>query len=342
MDRSAQYRMLQATALLTAIFLVTVSPAAGQVGDRDVADIFGGGEGAGNRFEADESDLEKSRYSLKEEGRTAEAEINWRNGLVRFTATALSDDLTNPEGLKMEARDYAYVKAREFLRGVIAGRKGIYERTGEQAGPARKQKVVVDVPPALVRGAKVLEETYDYVEHPEDRNRKMARSQATIALLLYNEDHPQNAILPKMLGDIRDSEEGSGFMIATPHGIVASSGPAPAFTGLIVDARGTGLRPVLAPAILVEGEESSQVHGTLRADREKVARLGIAGWSRSLEEARKRSDRIGDAPLVIKATGLSSERQSSVLVSRADSGKVLAADKAGGFLSQCRVVFVVD
>lgn len=88
-------------------------------------------------------------------------------------------------------------------------------------------------------------------------------------------------------------------------------------TGLVVDARKLGMMPVLAPRVL---DDSGQpLYGVETLSAEARRSTGVAGFFKSLEEARK-SSLVGAKPLVLEAARL----QGSDLLLGADAAKALA------------------
>lgn len=73
-------------------------------------------------------------------------------------------------------------------------------------------------------------------------------------------------------------------------------------TGVVVDARKTGLTPVLVPA-LVDATSGTRLYGLASLGVEVRKEAGVAGYFRTLEEARKEG-RVGAKPLVLEAAGL--------------------------------------
>ncbi|MFY0567256.1 hypothetical protein ACN28E_25940 [Archangium lansingense] len=88
-------------------------------------------------------------------------------------------------------------------------------------------------------------------------------------------------------------------------------------TGLVVDARKLGMTPVLAPRVL---DASGQpVYGVEALSAEARKSTGVAGFFKSVEEARK-SALVGAKPLVLEAVRL----QGSDLLLGPDAAKALA------------------
>ena len=110
-------------------------------------------------------------------------------------------------------------------------------------------------------------------------------------------------------------------------------------TGIIIDGTGLGLRPAMSPRILNQG--GSVVYGPGQYSRDYAAANGVAGYAKSLDQA-KNDTRVQGNPLIIRAASTSGSTSADVIISNADAGKLAVADGAGGLLKNCRVMFVLD
>jgi hypothetical protein len=123
-------------------------------------------------------------------------------------------------------------------------------------------------------------------------------------------------------------------------------GPAPAglkssvYTGLVIDARGLSVLPALAPRVLeADGKE---LYGSANVSREWAVKYGMAGYAKSVDGARGMKDRIGDNPAVVKAVRAEGAAKTDAVLSAEDVLAVKSAAQNLKFLSEARVVFVVD
>lgn len=120
----------------------------------------------------------------------------------------------------------------------------------------------------------------------------------------------------------------------TPPPVTPSSGRAVGnFTGLIVDCRGLGLRPVMSPVI--RNADGTPIYGYKNLDSKKVIHNGMAGYARDMADAR----RAGSNPLIVRAVALENHNGNPV-VSTADANRILIENRASGFLDNCAVVFI--
>lgn len=119
----------------------------------------------------------------------------------------------------------------------------------------------------------------------------------------------------------------------------SSAAPAPVgraiggFTGLIVDCRGLGLRPVMSPVI--RNETGAPIYGYKNLDSKKVIHSGMAGYVYDMSAA----TRAGSNPLIVKAIALEGHNGNPV-VSTADANRILIENGASHFLDNTNVVFV--
>jgi len=119
--------------------------------------------------------------------------------------------------------------------------------------------------------------------------------------------------------------------------------PAPKFrnfTGIIIDARGTGAVPALAPKIV--DENGKEIYGSAYVSRQWAVKWGMAGYAKTPEQASAHRDRIGDQPGMIKAIKATGASKCDLVISARDAAEIAAASKSMKFLSDCRVIVLVD
>jgi hypothetical protein len=107
-------------------------------------------------------------------------------------------------------------------------------------------------------------------------------------------------------------------------------------SGLIIDAIGQKVQPAIAPRIIDDA-------GAVVYAREMVAptvlrQSGAAMYTKSLDAA-KRDARVGQLPLIIKATGVG-QTASDIVISKDDAAKLQAENLF--FLAEARVVIATD
>lgn len=127
---------------------------------------------------------------------------------------------------------------------------------------------------------------------------------------------------------------------APPTGIVTTPGAAgQTFTGLIVDARGLGVRPAMAPKVL--NEDGKEVYGSAWINRDWAVREGMAGYLKDPLQAQQ-NPRVTDKPLLVKAIKTSGDARVDVVISNADASMIHGATQNLSFLEKCKVIILVD
>jgi hypothetical protein len=111
------------------------------------------------------------------------------------------------------------------------------------------------------------------------------------------------------------------------------------YSGLVIDARGLGAKPAMAPKVLSEGGQ--EVYGNSVVDRTWLAKHGMASYQKDLAAAQAH-DRVANRPLTIKAVAVTGANKTDVVISTADARLLLGAGPHLAFLDQARVVLVVD
>lgn len=119
----------------------------------------------------------------------------------------------------------------------------------------------------------------------------------------------------------------------SPTVSVPSSG---GYTGLIVDCRGLGLKPVMSPVI--KNENGQPIYGYKNLDPDKVIAQGMASYCYNTSEAA--ATRAGSNPLIVKAVSLEGVYRGNPVVSLSDANKILAENNVSHFLDNTNVVFI--
>ena len=130
---------------------------------------------------------------------------------------------------------------------------------------------------------------------------------------------------------------------------VAGGAPAPAaapaapkpgtVTGLIIDARGLGLRPAMSPKVL--DQNGGVVYGAGNFTREFAVKFGVAGYSKNLEQAQQDPRVVGN-PMVVKGVGVQGANKADLVLAAGDVSRVKGAESSGKFLSNCKVMILID
>lgn len=119
----------------------------------------------------------------------------------------------------------------------------------------------------------------------------------------------------------------------------STSSPNAVYSGLIIDARGLGLRPAMAPKVLDEG--SQEIYGTKFVNRDYAVDIGMVGYEKDMGRARS-NERVASNALIVKAIRAAGPNKTDVVVATADAAKIHNAAANMNFLQQCKVMFILD
>lgn len=144
----------------------------------------------------------------------------------------------------------------------------------------------------------------------------------------------------KLTGALAETLLPKGVAPATPGtapGAAAAAGQL--YTGLVVDARGLGVRPALAPRIL--NEDGKEIYGSAWISRDYAVREGMVGYLKD-PAAAQTNPRVADKPLMVKAIKASGDARVDTVISNADAAAIQSASQNLSMLEKCRVIILVD
>ena len=101
------------------------------------------------------------------------------------------------------------------------------------------------------------------------------------------------------------------------------------YTGLIVDARGTGAKPAMVP--LLVDESGKEVYGSVFVSREYAVQQGVCMYAGDLTNS-EQHPRVGPKPLVVKGLRTFGGRNCDIVISNADAAKLMDVSANLSFL----------
>jgi hypothetical protein len=122
-------------------------------------------------------------------------------------------------------------------------------------------------------------------------------------------------------------------------GTLAPATPGQLYTGLIVDARGLGVKPAMAPKIL--NEDGKEVYGSAWINRDYAVREGMVGYLKDPVQAQT-NPRVTDKPLMVKALKVAGDARVDMVITNADAVMLHNASENLNMLQKCRVIILVD
>lgn len=111
------------------------------------------------------------------------------------------------------------------------------------------------------------------------------------------------------------------------------------YSGLVIDARGLGIEPVLDPIIV--SEQGHEVYSSVFISREFAVQNGVCKYVCNLDQA-VRDKRIGDNPMVLKGLRKEGSKNATLVISMSDYRALEKTTERHGFLNECRVIIVRD
>lgn len=132
-----------------------------------------------------------------------------------------------------------------------------------------------------------------------------------------------------------------GVQLTAPNmgGTTSTGSTGGAFTGLVIDAKGLGVMPAMAPKVV--DESGNEVYGSKYVSREFAVKQGMVGYDKDVNAARS-NQRVTNNPLIIKGMKASGANSTDVVVSSADAQRIHAAAQSQNFLDKCRVMVILD
>lgn len=128
------------------------------------------------------------------------------------------------------------------------------------------------------------------------------------------------------------------MQIASSQPLATSTSAEGGWTGLMVDARGLGLRSSINPTIV--DTDQRQIYPDPRnvPPLDYLQEYGMADFVKMEEQ----SKRAGENPVYVRPIAVKGAAKDIVVIRAEDAERILEADKQSGFLKRWRVVFLVD
>lgn len=238
-------------------------------------------------------------------------EVNWSANLIRAVGSgAPNPDAPNVAVARLGAERAAKMDA---MRNVLETVKGVHiDSQTTVANFTTQSDVINSRVEGLVKGARVVKTRY------------------------LSDGGVEVIVEVPITGGLADTVYGNMPNLGAVS--VPKSGN-PVYTGLIIDARGTGARPAMSPKIV--DEDGKEVYGSAFVSREFAIKQGIVGYAKDVNAA-KQNDRVTANPIVVKGIKTSGSGGSDLVISNADAAGLRDASKNLSFLEQTRVLIVVD
>lgn len=228
--------------------------------------------------------------------------VSWEGQVVRATGAGAPDmKASSPAQARLGAEKAAQLDA---FRNLLAQVKGIQVSAGRTVGEAMGEGEIRGRVEGVLRGYKVTGKRYF-----SDSGVELDVEVPLAALT--------GAVTP-----------------AAGESIALETDGEAKHTGLVVDARGLGVKPVLAPRLV--DASGKALYGAQALSAQARQSAAVAAWAGSLEAAKK-SALVGARPLVVKAA---SAKGSDLVLSPQEAGRL--ADANNSYLAEGRVIIVTQ
>jgi hypothetical protein len=232
-------------------------------------------------------------------------EINWSKKMV----TATGSGAAKMDGTVAQSRLMAERAAKlDALRNIIETIQGIQVSGSRSASDVMSNGEIKSRISGMAQGFKVVDTKY-YSDGAVD-----------VIVQMPIDENLTNALVERPKKTRKVNESGNA-----------------AFTGLIVNARGLGLTPSMAPRIV--DESGKEVYGTEVVSEKGLKQGGIVGYAKADDQARERT---GDKPLVVKALRLADKSKTDVVIANGDADRLRDPNANLSFLADGKVVLLVD
>jgi hypothetical protein len=249
--------------------------------------------------------------------------VNWTTGVA--TATGLGVPPRNPVSAlqsKEMTRTAAWSVALRNLLEVVKGIQ-VDSHTTVQSYVTTSTEVQTRVE-GLVQGAKLVGE----------RELPTGEFETTVQI--------------KLAGQLSESVIPKGPKVTSPNmryqQVPPPAKPKVPYTGLVIDARGTGARAALAPRIMTQEDE---IYGPDRVDKKfisgpAVAEPGRIAWYFTDEAKAQKHYKVIANPLIIKALRATGENNTDLVIEDSNAEYIEALPEHHAFLTQAKVLILVD
>lgn len=254
---------------------------------------------------------------------TPNGSVNWTTGVAMATGLGVPPrNAVSAMQSKEMTRAAAWSVALRNLLEVVKGIQ-VDARTTVQNYVTTNTEVLTRVE-GLVQGAKLVGE----------RELPTGEFETTVQIKLAGQ--LSESVLPK---NPKISSPIARFQKVSPP-----AKPKIPYTGLVIDARGTGARAALAPRILTQEDE---IYGPDRVDKKfisgpSVDEPGRIAWYFTDEAKAREHYKVTANPLIIKAIRASGENKTDLVIDETKAEYIEALPEHHAFLTQAKVLIIVD
>jgi hypothetical protein len=264
-----------------------------------------------------------------------EGQINWTTGWMKATGLGAPPANVGPGQARAMAERAAFAVALRNLLETVKGVRIDAETVADSY--IIKNDTIRSQVAGFVRGAQIAKTDV----HPD------GSVEVTVKAPLWGTD----SIITAFMSEKPFNAEG------LPPGSIGDPGLTEGYTGLVIDARGLGVRPACFPMIL--DEKGEPLYGPASVDRATAEKDGMVEYHALPKDANlsgvfgedafvirpvqlAAAPREGRRPLKIKGVDKRGALKANVLISSDDAKKIRGDNQIGGALRRSKVVVVTD
>jgi len=262
----------------------------------------------------------------------ANGKIDWTKGIIMATGIGAPPERyygkpqARPMALRAAQLD-AYRNLLETVKGVRIDSQTTVENYVAQSDVIRSKVE------GIVKGARIIKKEY----------LSDGTVEVTVAMKLHG--NFAHLILPPEIKPEPGIKSFPPETIApepkkpTAPTVTPPASPPTVFTGLVVDARGIGVKPAMSPKIL--DEDGREVYGSAYVSREFAIQQGMTGYAKDLTAAQS-NPRVTNNPLTVRGLRSEGPNKANIMIRNDDASKIRSTEKNLSFLKECRVMIVLD
>ncbi len=256
--------------------------------------------------------------------------INWGSGLISSSSEILPmQDTIDPQRTKALAVRQSGVKARKNLLDSILNLRLTSKELVSGAFEDEMKGA------ALLRG--FVQNSLLSTQDTSDGMVKVTASthiRGELSSIIIPATLPFLSGIPPTLSDNRDDENSQNP--SDEEGAVVNSS---SYSGIVIDARGMDIVPVLLP-VIYDGKGIG-VYGPFIVSREAVLKNGLVAFVTDTPFSRLR-ERVGNTPLILTPVSTHGTVRGNVILSLADAAKARAVLTRKSVTDNCAVVIMMD
>lgn len=288
--------------------------------------------------------------------------VNWSAGYIEAVGIGAP---SQQQAGSPQARPMALRAARvDAMRNLLEITKGVQIDSATTVKDYTVESDVINTRvEGLIRGAQVLKQEYMSDGTVEVTMRMPLFGELSKILMPVAIDKQKDAPAPAPAQETPAAPAPAAPVAETPAPAPAAPAPAPAapatpaepapaapapaappaappaYTGLVIDARGIGARPAMSPRVF--DEDGKELYGSAQVEREYAISQGMSGYARDLTAAQANA-RVTAHPVTVKGTKVSGAGRADIIISNADAQLIRAAAENASFMKKCRVMIVLD